>query len=581
MEQPRYARLLDSRLEALSENRVCYVLKEGAAVQSFVPLVASSFSNQSITFNLNNIADFTARDSRLAIQLTARVVLNFTNTTGSPIKAITGDNFGNKQFPVNRAFSSIQHQINQASYTLQTNEILDSITRLNLLPSDCNFYENTMPDLLDSYGVPASGCNFSPLQPYNVTLAGDGVYKPRTLQLDVSQNDISGNSTGQVVITATYYEPLISPFCNVSSDDARALYAITGELITINFVPDLFNNMFAYDIPTGLTLSSSSVDLTTVNPVLRCIYLTPKEDTIAQVPRSSIYQYNDYSIFQNTIASGVVAGGTLSGVSSQVVNFTNLPSKILVYARLSNNARTSETPDKYLALTGLQVTFDNGLPQLAGATPDQLYDISKRNAIQMPRACWKQEELNSAVSATQGGLYGCGSVLILDPALDLGIRPSDTQGSGGRYIFQVQNATFKNFTETNFGSITLYVVGINSAVLERVGSQYRNYLLTTPPDIINEIKSLAPISYKMYMRSNHANSFFMGGGIGDWFKKAYNFGTRSYNQAKDLLGEVEKTVSEGQDIYNKVRKLTGGAMDRGTRLFGANPRPQKQLAFYQ
>jgi len=53
MEEPRYARLLDTRLEALSENRVCYVLKEGSAVQSFVPLVASSFSNQSITFNLN------------------------------------------------------------------------------------------------------------------------------------------------------------------------------------------------------------------------------------------------------------------------------------------------------------------------------------------------------------------------------------------------------------------------------------------------------------------------------------------------------------------------------------------------
>jgi hypothetical protein len=579
MEEPRYARLLDTRLEALSENRVCYVLKEGSAVQSFVPLVASSFSNQSITFNLNNIADFTARDSRLAIQMTARVVLDFSNNTASPITPITADNFGNKQFPINRAFSSIQHQINQASYTLQTNEILDSITRLNILPSDCNFYENTMPDFIDNYGIPATGCNFSPLQPYTTTLAGDGVYKPRTLQLDISGGDISGNSTGQVVITATYYEPLISPFCNVSSEDARALYAITGELITINFVPDLFNNMFAYALPAGLSLTSSTVDLTTANPVLRCIYLTPKEDTILQVPRQSVYQYNDYSIFQNTVASACLAGASLTGISSQVVNFTNLPSKILVYARLSNNSRSCATPDKYLALTGLQVTFDNGLPQLAGATPDQLYDISKRNAIQMPRACWKQLELNSSVAATQGGLYGCGSVLVLDPALDLGIRPSDTQGSGGRYIFQVQNATFKNFTETDYGQITLYVVGINSAVLERVGSQYRNYLLTTPPDIINQVRSLAPISYKSYMRSAHANSFLMGGGIGDWFKKAYNFGTRAFDFAKKHAGDAKQIVQGVQGLLGKGFGQNTG--DRGTRLFGANPRPSKNIAFYQ
>ena len=53
MSAPKYARVLDTRLEALSENNICYALKEGAAVQAFVPLVASSYSNQSLTFNLN------------------------------------------------------------------------------------------------------------------------------------------------------------------------------------------------------------------------------------------------------------------------------------------------------------------------------------------------------------------------------------------------------------------------------------------------------------------------------------------------------------------------------------------------
>jgi hypothetical protein len=167
--------------------------------------------------------------------------------------------------------------------------------------------------------------------------------------------------------------------------------------------------------------------------------------------------------------------------------------------------------------------------------------------------------------------------MIIDPCLDLGIRPSDTTGSGGRYIFQLQNSQFINATKTDFESVTLYVVGVNSAVLEREGSQYRNYLLTTPPDIINRVKSVSPISYKSYMRSSHANSFLMGGGVGDWFKKAYNFGTRTYDYAKKHAGDIKDVVSGVKGMLGHGYGHNSG--DRGTRLFG-NARPAKTQPFY-
>ena len=295
-----------------------------------------------------------------------------------------------------------------------------------------------------------------------------------------------------------------------------------------------------------------------------------------------MYHYNDYSIFTNAVNGGlpVTAGTTLYNVASQVVNFTNLPQKILVYARLSNGSRDTTTPDKYLKIQSIQVSFDNSLPQFAGANPDQLYDISKRNNLQMPRTCFKQERLNY-LTEVENDLYGCGSLMVIDPCLDLGIRPSDTTGSGGRYIFQLQNSIFVNATGTDFPSVTLYVVGVNSAVLERVGSQYRNYLLTTSPDVINHVKKLPPISYKMYMRSAHANSFLMGGGIGDWFKKAHNFGTRAYDFAKSKMGDINQGINAIKSLSDAGHKLVGNGIDRGTRLFGANPRPSKNVAFYQ
>ncbi len=75
------------------------------------------------------------------------------------------------------------------------------------------------------------------------------------------------------------------------------------------------------------------------------------------------------------------------------------------------------------------VVFDNGLHQFASATPDQLYDVLKRNMLQMPRASFNQSQLNVNNEVANEVLYGCGSVMVIDPAVDLGVRPSDAIGS--------------------------------------------------------------------------------------------------------------------------------------------------------
>ena len=52
IDSPTYARVLDTRLEAVSENRICYALKEGSALTAFVPLVSSSHSKPKYNFQL-------------------------------------------------------------------------------------------------------------------------------------------------------------------------------------------------------------------------------------------------------------------------------------------------------------------------------------------------------------------------------------------------------------------------------------------------------------------------------------------------------------------------------------------------
>jgi hypothetical protein len=584
----RVVRLLDHRLGAKSENMVSYVVKEGAQTTSYVPLQSSSHSTQSTTFNLNNIGTNTCRDSRLDLILTGTLTLNVKNTDlANPHQAITSDNFGFKRWGANAGIQSVQHQINEASYTLSTNDILDSISRLNSHSERLNYYDNTQPDLIDSFEN-ATGTLITPLSVYSGSQQGEGVWKGRTLNWSVvggyASNTVPANTTQNVVVNWRVVSPLITPFNNCADAEMRGLYAINGELITINWVYDLFNNMFNYWAPPNITLNSGVVAFTPT-ATLNTIYLTPYESLIDMLPQNSVYHYNAYSQFTNTIGAcapkSLLNGGA---VSSQVCNFTNIPDKILVYARLSNGSRTSATPDKYLQIQNITVQWDNGLPNLQSATTDQLWEISKRNGLCMDRACFRQDVLNQAVSdATNSAkIYGAGSVLVIDPVLDLSIRPSASTSTSGRYIFQVQNANFYNNTDTAFANVVLFVVGINAGVLERSGSQYRSYLLALPQDVLEGAREIDPVSYDEYLQSGFNNAFLSGGSLSRFLKKAFNVAKQGVQFGLKHKDDIMKGAQIAKKLYDASQKNgKGGAINPLVANFG-DMRPSRNMdLFYE
>lgn len=552
----KFVQVLDTRLSQESENSTSYALKEGAGVVVYNNLLSSSHSNSTTNFSLNNIGDAIARDSRMVMGLDVTLTMNMTNTTAGTLNMIQADNFGLKSYPLNKMISSIQHRVNQASYTLNTNEILDVITRLNHLPQDQNFYYNTQCDEIDNYAA-ATGSHLNPLQSYSTAVVGDGVFKPRSVGYTVtSGNTLATGATGNVIVNIKLYEPLITPFNNVSKKEARALYAINGESINITYVSDLFNNLICFVPPTGCTLNSTTVNLGN-NASLFTQYLTPKPSTIAKIPNESLFPYNDYSIFNNLIATSVAAGASISA-ASQVVNFSSVPDKILIYARQQDNQRSATQADKYLRLDSLNVSLDNGLPCLNGSTTNDLYNISCRNGLQMSRPAFKQELLN-AQNQVAGDLYGCGSVLVLDPAYDLGLRDGVTTASNGRFIFQVNNCNFTNATATTFNYVNLYVVGISNAQLKRVGSQYMNYLLTVPDNIVQNVQQLPVVSHNEYVDSKFSNSFMSGGGISDYFKKAYKTGTKAYEWIMNNKQNLMDAYDLGKKAYDMGNKMTSGS----------------------
>ena len=549
MAQQSVSKIVDTRLAAHSNGSIDYVAQFGAQSVVYSPLTSSSHSNQGTNFSLNNIATHTCRDSRLNVSIQVALTMTLTNGTAGNINAIGSDNFGLKCRPYSRIISSVTHRLNQATETYSNNLYLDAISKLKTDSEDADFYENCQQDLTDTFSA-CTGTNINPLASYTSTIQGDGVFKPRSVTFEiVSGNTIPANSSGTVSVICKLYEPLITPFTSIGKKNQEGLYGLTGETINITYVSDIFNNMFAYVAPTGLTLTSNNVSLGTTM-TLNAIYMTPHADMIPQIPKQSIYHFNYYTPFSNNLGA-CAAGQTISGVSSQVAQFSSIPDRILVYCRLSDANRDASTPDKYLLLNSLQVSFDNGLACLSGANPDQLYDISVRNGLVMPRSVWKQQSLSNTLGAPT--VYGAGSVLSLNPSLDLSLAPGKVISSSGRYIFQVLNASFTNNTDTDFTNCTLFVVGVNLSILERNGIEYKSYMLSMDQNLVDHARTLSPISQELFESERADNLFLSGGGKwGNFFKKAAAVAKKGITVAVKHLKENPELVAHGLDIAHNL-----------------------------
>lgn len=552
-----YLKVVDNRLDAVSDNKVDYVFKEGAQNVAYVPLTSSSHSNAGTNFALNNIGEYNCRDSRLVMTCPVTVSIPVTNSTGGALSFITSDNFGFRQFPLNSIIQNNSHTINQASYSLNTSEILPLISRVCMNPEDLNFYENTMPDLISSYAK-ATGSNLNPLAPYTSNLEGNGVWKPRTVGFTISNNVIPANTTQTVNITCNLYEPLIDPFTNISAENKVGLFSVTGEQIQLVYTPDLWNNMFSLgSIQAGLTYTAPQVSLG-ANATLFCIYLTPYDYMIPRIPKQSLIPYNNYQYFITNVG-GVTAGQTVS-ISSQVATLTNMPAKFIIAAVPSVSARSATIPNVSLTINSVSISIDNGQPQLSSANANQLYDVSKEAGLSMSRQSWLGQVLNSSLNASDPNnnpiLSGCGSVLVVEPH-QLGVRAGVAQNSVGKFIFQVLNINMTNNTGANLSNVSLYVIAVNNAVLRRNGTEYTNGLLNAPDNVLEIAERLPVVQHSEYQKALCKNAFMSGSGVKDFFRKAY--GT-----LKSGVREGAKHLLRNPDLLKKgLKYLSGGRKMRG------------------
>ena len=462
--------MLDNRAN-VSKETVGLVKISGNNINVFeINADGSSFTNQ-ITFNNIVVPNYqttiVSRNARVRYQLAVTfptalqtaaavapvmpsprgnfvggtVVLNDPTIPTAPINTVL------RAFPLQSVCNNVQLIINGATTSLNPQYTLSALQRT--LPHDwimnqaleCpaqsddhSYFVNTLDG---QYGLAGLGLGHS-----------NKVFSSGENSLGATRGSFVATSVTRTAGGTTTYNfdvsesILVSPF---------TIYDDEVWLSNINTMSLMFNYNGLNDM---LLLASSNITpagttVTITSPKLELSYMQLSPDLVS-IPRITTLPYENIVYFNNSNGNQTqdFTNATRPFVlQSDTLRLSSLPEKIYVFCRPSLQTRIAAAPssqaDTFLSLgnldgtAGVSVSIGTRTGLLASASVKTLYRMAKKNGYRGSYFDW---------------YYGSGSLLIIDPVMDLGIDPNCDvlPGESGSVNFQI-NCTF-NPTNIVYGN---------------------------------------------------------------------------------------------------------------------------------
>jgi hypothetical protein len=259
------------------------------------------------------------------------------------------------------------------------------------------------------------------------------------------------------------------------------------------------------------------------NAELELQYITPDPVLAAKMPSVLAMDYDYIQSFISNPSAGTI--GAATQVTLQSVRLPSIPKRIYVYAKPKKSVvqappYINTVPDFFLPINELQITFNNRINLLANDIPQTLYNKSVANGLKDSFYEWQ---------------YGCGSIMIIDVAKDLGLEADECVGQSNKYsTLQIRvtvsnsNLAFQGVVAGPAGSNLLDVAGYDFYILvESPGKAFITpsdcqFVLTGPSSA--EVLALTSTMDKVVDHSDLDGKQVGGGafGIGKLFKSGLN-----------------------------------------------------------
>lgn len=496
-----------------------------------------------------------------------------------------------RAYPLQNSMSTLTTQINSGSVTQNSGDIVQALMRY--VKYDEQYYElSVTPNYLDqdqNYKILEDSFR-NPLNAYHDSV--DGAFIPRgAFPMKVIQNP-SGLGV-EAIVEVEIMEPLMISPLHFNRSHANGFIGVKTLNFQITWKSPLFRYMWSHFDKTGITLDESQCHVEFLqDPTLLIRVINPSELNSLKIPELTVYPYHRLELY--TTDKGALATGEQATEYVNSVQLSVIPRRIFLWVERNQTVKSVNETDTFMAIDKISINFANKDGILASATKRQLYNISKKNGVNMPWSVWSGEAMPNLGSTTGGeddveNFHGVGSVLCLYIPEDIAITNSDLLAPSVAEKANIQIEV----KYTNFGpaadKVRIKLVVDNEGIFTLTnGIGIPQTGILTKDNVLNA-KRKEGVDYEDVI-DLYGGDFFSD--VGSFFKrlpanlrKGFEFSEKNILPFAKLLlpllgaGEDEMTQEELMKDMRKEVKRKGGKLMKadGGILVGGRKITRKQL----
>jgi hypothetical protein len=511
----------DARLNDITD-QLTYAVVSGASSTTYQQFSAVSTSNSAMTFNIQCPSENIVISREVLIQTDIAFTLNITGVPALSQAFNYGDTDALQAFPLNSLFSTCAAQINNTNVSVNLQDVLPSILRLNN-NRELYRYNGMCPCLPDqsykafSDGVGASNNALGDYtdQSYDGDLLPRGAFPliscviVHTLAAggtDASPISTNVADTWVVTIQVKVTEPLLglSPFIyGDSTYNKQGLVGINAMSFVFN-IDSSCKRFFSTSNPwtTTINLGTSTQGNPFTNTRMLLNFLSTQPTDL--ISARNIVPYMDlprYLSLQSSVGS--VAPGASASFNSQNIQINQLPDYFIISVRKPMSSQTIQDSSTFLTINTISVNLNNTSGLLSSAVAEDLWRISVNNHSQQSWAEFSGiSNVADNASGTGDTIFTTGSLLILSPAIDLSLPDYLASGSIGQYNFQFTISCTNNSGAAVVPEIC--VVCVNSGIFTTIAGSSNIYSGILTKQMVLDAKtneeSVDPVSSVQYNR---------------------------------------------------------------------------------
>ena len=564
-----------------------YAVKSGASQTTYQQFPTTSASNSSLIFNIQCPSENVIIGRDVLIQTGLTATINVSNVVSGQTAWDYGSTDAFHAFPLNSLFSTATAQINNTTVSINTQDVLPALLRMNN-SRELYRYNSTTPALPDqAYGAYASGvgANNNPLADYsNASYDIDQVPRgafPVTYTVvrtgsngAVDSSLVSTNiaDTWRIVVSTIVAEPIfLSPFIfgdpefnqqgflginnmtftfNIDATCKRlwssAVPASVVQTISLGSLED--SQGFKYQPPFavgGTPAMASLLNASVSPPAMLFKFLSSQPSDL--IATKNIVPYMDFPRYLTSSANtSVITAGSTSSLVSSNLQINQMPDLFAIMIRKPMATQTIKDTDSFLKVNNISINLNNQSGLLSSATAFDLWRMSVRNGSTQSWA-----EFNGQASVGGAQVATTGSLLLISPAYDLSLPDYISSGSLGNYNFQFNVGVTNQFAVSIQPEIC--AVCINSGIFttqQGVSSIYTGILTK---EMVLDAKSKQQSSA---VKSAEVKRM-VGGALWNMplsnilgkAKQAYDVGKKGFDAYQGVKGLLGKGTSGGAMKY--------------------------------